>query len=219
MNYYAQVSFDANLIDVWVTDIDNSVVKGLIISGVYIATGVPAVTAGKFIPGATINNAVDGVDYINEGTTDAPVWNRVATSAPGSDDANVGLNPATIATTGNTDGYFIAPETGVLNSVDFSAVDALTADNTNYVTFSIVNLGQAGAGSTAMLAATDPNTTKATGGTGIAVNTKRTLTLNGTPANLAVVKGDRIRVRAAATGTLANTVTFPTYMLRFTPTA
>ena len=67
-----------------------------------------------------------------------------------------------------------------------------------------------------MLAATDPNTTKATGGTGIAANTVRSLTLNGTVANLVVAAGDRIRIRAAATGTLANTVTFPVYRMTFT---
>lgn len=41
---------------------------------------------------------------------------------------------------------------------------------------------------------------------------------DGTAANLDVVQGDRLRIRAAATGTLANTVTFPAYMLRFSGT-
>ena len=128
------------------------------------------------------------------------------------------VNPATIATTGNTDAYLIVNETGVLDSVDFSGVDALAANDTNYITFSITNLGQAGGGSTAMLAATDANTTKATGGTALSANTKRTLTLHGTPANLDVVQGDRLLIRAAASGTLANTVTFPTYCCRFSGT-
>lgn len=74
------------------------------------------------------------------------------------------------------------------------------------------------AGSTALLAATDANTTKATGGTALSANTKRSLTLHGTAANLDVVAGDRLRIRAAASGTLANTVTFPTYLLRFSGT-
>lgn len=128
------------------------------------------------------------------------------------------LVSATVATTGNTDAYILAPEAGSLESVDFSGVDALAAHDTNYITFTIVNLGQAGAGSTAMLAATDANTTKATGGTALSANTKRSLTLNGTAANLVVAKGDRLRIRAAASGTLANTVTFPAYTLRFSGT-
>jgi hypothetical protein len=41
------------------------------------------------------------------------------------------------------------------------------------------------------------------------------LTLNGTAANLVVAAGDRLRIRAAASGTLANTVTFPVYLVNF----
>ena len=130
------------------------------------------------------------------------------------------VDSATIATTGNTDAYVIAPETGTLASVDFSGVDALATSDTNYITWTITNLGQAGAGSTAMLATTPTgvNTTRATGGAAIAANTKKSLTVHGTAANVAVTAGDRLLVRAAATGTLANTVTFPTYILRFTGT-
>ena len=122
---------------------------------------------------------------------------------------------ATIATTGNTDTYMVVPEAGTLTSVDFSAVDALAANDSNYITFSITNLGQAGAGSVVMLAATDANTTKSTGGTALSANTKRSLTVTGTGADLVVAAGDRLRIRAAATGTLAGTVTFPTYLARF----
>jgi len=66
-----------------------------------------------------------------------------------------------------------------------------------------------------MLAASDANTTKSTGGTALAANTKRALTLTATGADLIVAAGDRLRCRAAATGTLANTVTFPVWQLTF----
>lgn len=131
---------------------------------------------------------------------------------------SVQANSATVATTGNTDIYVLAPETGTLSSVDFSGIDALTANDTNYITFTITNLGQAGAGSAAMLTASDANTTKATGGASLAANTKRSLTVTTTAGNLAVVSGDRLRIRAAASGTLANTVTAPVYLLRFAGT-
>jgi hypothetical protein len=121
----------------------------------------------------------------------------------------------TIATTGATEWDLIAPEAGILVSAVFSGTDALTTSDTNYITYTITNLGQAGAGSTAMLAATAANTTQATGGTAISAGTKRLLTLNGTAGNLVVASGDRLRVRATATGTLANTVTFSTLLLRF----
>ena len=87
---------------------------------------------------------------------------------------------ATVATTGNADEYITVPETGTITSAEFAGVDALAANDTNYITFSITNLGQAGADSTVILAATDANTTKATGGTALSANTKRSLTLTGT---------------------------------------
>lgn len=125
---------------------------------------------------------------------------------------------ASIATTGNTDNYVIVPEAGTLASVDFSSLAALAAHDSNYITFTITNLGQAGAGTAVMLAATDANTTKATGGVALSANTKRSLTLTATGADLAVAAGDRLLIRAAATGTLAGAVTVPVYLLRFTGT-
>lgn len=116
---------------------------------------------------------------------------------------------ASIATTGNTDEYLIAAKTGKIAAAVFSSLAALAANDTNYVTFSITNLGQGGAGTAAILGAVDANTTKATGGTALAANTKRTLTLSTTTADLAVTEGDRLRVRYAASGTLAGAVTAP----------
>ena len=133
----------------------------------------------------------------------------------GNSPSNIIATPITIATTGNTDWYIIVPISGRLISIDFSGVDALAASDTNYITFSIVNLGQAGAGSTAMLAATDANTTKATGGTALAANTRRELVISAAIGAGEAIEGDRLRIRAAVTNTLANTVTFPTYLLRF----
>jgi hypothetical protein len=119
-----------------------------------------------------------------------------------------------IATTSNTDEYVIAGKSGTLIGVDFSSLAALAAHDTNYVTFSVTNLGQAGAGSVAMLAATDANTTKDTGGSALVANSRRELDLHGTPANLAVVEGDRLLIRAAASGTLAGAVTRPVWNVK-----
>lgn len=116
---------------------------------------------------------------------------------------------ASIATTSTTDAYFQVPKSGRVVAIYFGSLAALATDDTNYVTFSITNLGQAGAGSTALLAATDANTTKTTGGTALAASSKRTLTLSTTATNLDVVEGDTIRIRATASGTLAGAVTVP----------
>ncbi len=161
-----------------------------------VAYSDPELVAGTTLTGATIDSTSKVLSNLPSGFSAAQ-------------------QGATIATTGNSDVYIIAQAAGTLTSAQFSGVDALTANDSNYITFSITNLGQAGAGSATMLAATDANTTKATGGTGLSANTVRSLTLNGTAANLVVAAGDRLRIRAAATGTLANTVTFPVYRLNF----
>ena len=70
-----------------------------------------------------------------------------------------------IATTSTTDEYIIAAKTGKVTSIVFNQLSGLAAHDTNYLTFSVTNLGAAGAGTAALLAATDANTTKATGGT------------------------------------------------------
>lgn len=124
-------------------------------------------------------------------------------------------NLGTIATTSTTDDYVIAPINGNLREAIFSGKDALAQHGTNYITFSITNLGQAGSGTAAMLAATDANTTKTTTGSAISANTARTLTLTATPADLVVAKGDRLLVRSTAAATSANTITFSKVLLVF----
>lgn len=113
----------------------------------------------------------------------------------------------TIATTSTTDVLVMLPTSGVIDSIDFASVSALAAHDSNYVTFSVTNLGQSGSGSTALLAAVDGNTTKATGGVALSANARRQLTLTTTLTDLRVAKGDILRIRFAATGTLAGSVT------------
>lgn len=129
--------------------------------------------------------------------------------------SNAHTDAQTIATTGNTDWFIIAGIGGTLVEIDFSGGTALTANDTNYITFSITNLGRDGAGTTALLAATDANTTKATGGSGITLDAVRELVVSTTQNAGKVSKGDRLRIRAAATGTLANTVANSVFTLRF----
>ena len=171
-----------------------------------VAYSDPALTAGTTITGAAITGST-----VAGSTLDAA--SKIASNiVTGYFETT---STATIATTGNTDGFLIADAAGVLVAARFSGTDALAASDTNFITFSVTNLGPAGAGSAAMLAATAANTTQVTGGTALSANTLRSLTLNGTPANLVVAVGDRLRIRAAVTGTLANTVTFPVYNLTF----
>lgn len=120
---------------------------------------------------------------------------------------NASSTSVTVATTSTSDVYLQAPVTGSLTGVDFTSIDALAASDTNYITWTLVNLGAAGSGSTAMLAVADTNTTKTTGGTAITAVAKHSLVVHGTASNLLVTKGDILRLRATVTGTLAGTVT------------
>jgi hypothetical protein len=58
---------------------------------------------------------------------------------------------ASIATTSTTDTYFQVPKSGRVISIKFSSLAALATSDTNYITWTVTNLGQAGAGSTALL--------------------------------------------------------------------
>lgn len=119
------------------------------------------------------------------------------------------------ATTGDNTGYVYVPRSGFLVSAQVTAEDALAANDTNYLTFTVTNTLASGSGTTAMLAATDANTTKSTGGTAITAVVGRSLTVHGTAANLRVNAGDVIKVTEAVTGTLANAVDKPIVRLTF----
>lgn len=162
----------------------------------------------------TVFSAVDSADgYSVNGTT------VVNSSGVVLGSESLQVNGATIATTSTTDVYMVAPFAGTLTSLSITPLVALAANDSNYITWTATNLGQAGAGTTVMLAATAPNTTKSTGGSALAISTIHPLTVNGTAANLIVAAGDLIRVTATATGTLANTVTVPVYRAVFARTA
>lgn len=171
-----------------------------------ITAGTTATTAPSGSLGVTSNETGVGQVFVSDGS----YWQDLTGQE------SVVLNLATIPTSaGNNYAYTAAPFKGKLLSAVFTGVDALATSDTNYITFGLTNLGQAGAGSNAMLAASDANTTKATGGTALAANTKRSLTLHGTAGNLAVAAGDRLRFAPAGTGTLANTVTGGALVLIF----
>lgn len=124
---------------------------------------------------------------------------------------------ATVPTAaGNLDTIISANYPGKLVDATISFTDALTAHDTNYATFGLANLNNSAA---AMLAASDANTTKATGGSALTANGRRSLTVHGTEANLAVSQNDRLRLRVTGAGTLGNTLTQGVAVLTFKRTA
>lgn len=124
----------------------------------------------------------------------------------------------TIATTGATSARLIISKAGTIGGFKAVFGDALTANNSNYITWTVTNLGGTSGGTTAMLAATAANTTQSTGGTGIAVDTAWVFTVSGTGSNLVVVAGDMLKITATVTGTLANSVSGGTFSAANVPT-
>jgi hypothetical protein len=119
------------------------------------------------------------------------------------------------ATTGSSVGSTMVDFAGTLLSAQLIAEDALAANDTNYLTFTLTNNGNSNAATTAMLAASDANTTKSTGGVAITAEIGRSLTVHGTAANLRVANGDLLTFDGTATGTLAGAVDAPVVRLVF----
>lgn len=154
------------------------------------------------LPGANWSNVTIPGAIVNAGSLTA------ATATANLRSKALGETIPTVPTSaGTTEVLFIAPVTGTLSAAKVVFKDALAQHATNIVTFALVNKGQAGAGSTAMLAATDANTTKTTTGSAIGAYTTRNLTLHGTAANLVVAAGDCLALQITGGGTLANTLT------------
>lgn len=118
-----------------------------------------------------------------------------------------------IATTSTTDEYVVVSKTGTVTSIGITSLSGLAAHDTNYLTFAVTNLGAAGSGTTALLAATDANTTKVTGGSAMTASVTRSLTLTSTAADLNVTEGDLLRLRATSAATLAGAVTRPQWVV------
>lgn len=89
IQYVRNVDWDADLSDLGLNE------TGLVIDGLKTTSGAPTATAGKFAPGAIIQNIVTGVLYANTGTTASPVFGVI--------DAGAGLVlPATLTDASTT---------------------------------------------------------------------------------------------------------------------
>jgi hypothetical protein len=128
---------------------------------------------------------------------------------------------ATVATVptaaGTLEMLLLADGAGTLSLGKIAFKDALAQHDTNFVTFALVNKGQAGAGTTQMLASSPAgtNTTKITGGAAISGYVPYQFVLSATAANLVVAAGDVLALQITGAGTLANTLTEGTIKLVF----
>ncbi len=119
---------------------------------------------------------------------------------------NIPMNLGTISATTTLRIVAIMPRKGTITGVDLIVNTAITANDTNYWTFALTNKSTDGSGSTVLLAATDANTTKATGGIGLAAYDTTALTLSSTTADLNFNAGDVITLTATKAASASNLV-------------
>jgi hypothetical protein len=101
-----------------------------------------------------------------------------------------------VATASNQDKIaYIAPFAGTVQAVNYVPTATLTGANTNSRTVSLINTGQAGAGSTVMA------TVAFTTGVNAPADQAKVITLSGTAANLDFAAGDVLVWRSTAVGT------------------
>ncbi len=101
------------------------------------------------------------------------------------------------ATVGNSRNanLFRVDSPGVVTSVTYAPVTAITGAATNTRSVSLVNKGQTGAGNTVIA------TIQYNSGVNAAASDENTVTLSGTPANLNVAAGDILQWQSTAVGT------------------
>lgn len=87
---------------------------------------------------------------------------------------------------------FRAPSAGTVSSVTYSTVTAITGANTNTRSVSLVNKGQAGAGTTVIA------TLQFNSGVNTTASDEKTITLSSTAADLVVAAGDILQWQSTA---------------------
>lgn len=131
-NYHVRPFWDMTLAQVGTVEIlVSGVLTELVSVGVKDTTGAPVATAGKFIRGAIIQNAVTGINYQNTGTTASPVWSVVDVSSgglPALADGKLWIgNASNVATAVTISGDITISNTGVATIADNSVTGAKIA--------------------------------------------------------------------------------------------
>lgn len=118
-------------------------------------------------------------------------------------------NEFVVTDTTTARGSVMIPRAGILTSVQLTAEDALATHADNHITFTLVNNGNSGAGTTEMLSqTTGAHTTDSDNASAVAISAEigRPFTVSGTAASLRVAAGDLLTFTGTVAGTLANEV-------------
>jgi hypothetical protein len=142
------------------------------------ASTITSWTSAKVLLAAPSNAAITGAQLSTPGATKTIVENLGSIS-------------------GTTTFTVIAPVTGTITGVTFVTNTTVAANNTNYWTWAVTDVGSGGVGTQALLNAGAVNTTQSTGGSGTTALVPRALTLSGT---LNVTAGDVLTIVVTATG-------------------
>lgn len=105
------------------------------------------------------------------------------------------VQPESTAGNSRNTNIFRVDSDGTVSSVTYATLTAITGANTNTRSVSLVNKGQAGAGSTVIA------TLQFNSGVNTVASDEAAITLSGTPANLLVVAGDILQWQSTAVGT------------------
>lgn len=102
-----------------------------------------------------------------------------------------------VSTAGNSlnTNIHVVQSAGAVSAVTYSTVTAITGANTNTRSVSLVNKGQAGAGSTVVA------TLQFNSGVNTTASDEKTITLSSTAADLVVAAGDVLQWQSTAVGT------------------
>jgi hypothetical protein len=101
---------------------------------------------------------------------------------------------STVGNSRNTN-IHVVQSAGTVSAVTYSTVTAITGANTNTRSVSLVNKGQAGAGTTTIA------TLQFNSGVNTTASDEKTITLSGTAADLVVAAGDVLQWQSTAVGT------------------
>ena len=112
----------------------------------------------------------------------------------------------TLSATTTLPPIILPPAAGTITAARVIVKTTVTQSDTDFWTFTLINKGASGTATTALLAATDANTTKTTGGSQLVNYVARALTLTGTTANLDHAASDAVVLTATKAGSAANLV-------------
>lgn len=135
VQYQTTVDWDLSLMDLELTDASTmpTALQGLVQFAIKITSGAPTATAGKFIPGAIVQNAVTGILYVNSGSTASPVFSVIDASTGGLPPLTNGQvwigNASNVATAVTLTGDVTTTNAGVTAIGAGKVLTAMIADN------------------------------------------------------------------------------------------